>query len=325
MFAICIESSHARGLGHLYRALTLADGLRRRGRALHFLVNEHPMAIDLIRAHGYGVGVVDLGGDAHWEEAWLESLPAVNVWVNDRLDTDATHARRVRARGVRLATFDDRGTGAAFADLHIAALAFDDVGRLQGRRVLSGVDYLMLDPKLADRRRRRDTADAWLVTLGGSDTWGVTPRIMDALLSLGRHASIILGPSFDHMAQVDAVLARAPAGLFKVHRGGVPSLADAMARHDVAITGGGMTPFQANAMGLPCIVVANELFEIPVGRALERLGGSIFAGFHQDLDLTVLQRRLPIAELSEAGMGAIDLRGCDRVVDALIALTEEGV
>lgn len=324
MFAICIESSHARGLGHLYRSLTLADGLRRRGWPLRFLVNAHPMSIDLIRSQGYEASVIDLTSEPGWESAWLAAHPAVKVWVNDRLDTSAAHAQRVLSRGVRFATFDDRGSGAAFADLHVAALAFGDAGRLQGRRILSGVDYLMLDPALAGHRRQRNTADALLVTLGGSDTWGVTPRIMEALLSLGQRASIVLGPSFGHVAEVDAVLARAPVGMFTVHRGGVPSLADEMARHDLAITGGGMTPFQANAMGLPCIVVANETFEIPVGQALERLGGSVFAGFHQDLDLSVLHRPLQIAQMSAAGLSAVDLRGCDRVVEALVALNEGG-
>ncbi|WP_211091452.1 hypothetical protein [Pseudothauera rhizosphaerae] len=291
---------------------------------MHFLVNDDPVALNLIRGHGHRVDVVNLGSDNNWEASWLLAHPSVKVWVNDRLDTSEDHANRVKSCGVRLATFDDRGAGAAVADLHIAALVFDDTGSLLGRRILSGVDYLVLDPKLAGLRRVRETASAWLVTMGGSDTWGVTPRIMDALLSLGQGASVVLGPSFKHVADVEAVQARSPSDFFTVHHRGVPSLADEMARHDLAITGGGMTPFQANAMGLPCIVVANEHFEVPVGRALERLGGSVFAGFHQDLDLSVLHRRLQMAQMSQAGMRAVDLLGCDRVVKALRNLAEEG-
>lgn len=322
MFAICIECSHARGLGHLYRSLTLADELRRRGWPLHFLVNDDSTAIDLIRNQRYPVDAIDLNNDSNWEEVWLIAHPNVEVWVNDRLNTSKAHASRVKSRGVRLATFDDRGAGAEAADVHVAALAFDDAGSLPGRRVLSGVDYLMLDPELEALRRVRSTANAWLVTMGGSDTWGVTPRVMEKLLSLGQRASIVLGPSFNHMANVDAVLARSPLGFFTVHRGGVPSLAEEMRRHDLAITGGGMTPFQANAMGLPCIVVANEPFEVPVGRALERFGGSVFAGFHQDFDVSVFHRKLPMTQMSRAGIRAIDLRGRERVADELIALAE---
>lgn len=324
MFALCIESSHARGLGHLYRSLTLASALRARGKALRFLINDHPFSVDLIRRHGYGVDVVDLGSDNGWELDWLCVHPEVRTWINDRLDTTEAHARRLKAAGMRLITFDDRGRGAALVDLHIAALAFEDASVLQGRKVLHGVDYLMLDPALARLRRLRSSLKSVLVTMGGSDTWGVTPRVMEALLQRGYAATVVLGPAFAHSDAVDALLARLPDGAFTVHRGGVPSLAEEMARHDLAITGGGMTPFQANAVGLPCIVVANEVFEVPVGRMLERLGGSVFAGFHEDMDLSVLDRPLPMTVMSQAGMDAIDLRGCERVVAAVAMPSDEG-
>lgn len=323
MFVFCIESSHERGLGHLYRTLTLASALRAQGFPAHFLINDHATSVALIQAQGHPVEVVDLGSDGGWEGLWLRAHPAVRLWINDRLDTTAAHAAQVKAHGVKLATFDDRGGGAALSDLHIAALAFEDTGTLQGRRVLHGADYMLLDPDLARHRRLRTAGEPVLLTMGGSDTWGVTPRVMQALRDRGRGATVVLGPAFGHGAEVDAVLAGAPAGLFTVHRGGVPSLAAEMARHGLAITGGGMTPFQANAMGLPCIVIANEIFEIPVGRALARMGGSVFAGFHADMDLSVLDRPLPVASMSQAGMQAIDLHGCDRVTAALAALAEE--
>lgn len=313
MFVICIESSHARGLGHLYRSLTLAGSLRERGLPLYFLLNDHMSSVDLIRAAGYEADVIDLASDAGWEQDWLLAHPDVRVWVNDRLDTSEAHARRVRAMGVCMVTFDDRGAGAALADLHFAALAFEDTPYLRGKRVICGVDYLILDPQLENLRRLRTRQGSVLITMGGSDTWSVTPRIMQALLERGQRATVVLGPAFCHESAVDAVLARSPAGLFTVHRGGVPSLAAEMARHELAITGGGMTPCQANAIGLPCIVIANETFEMPVGRALERLGGSVFAGLHTEIDLSPLDRDLPLAAMSRAGIEAIDLQGCERV------------
>lgn len=321
MFAICIESSHARGLGHLYRSLTLADALRASGRPSHFLINEHSSSIELIRARGYEADIVDLGDGRGWDREWLHAHPQVRVWIDDRLDTDESHASRVKEAGVRLVTFDDRGTGARLADLHIAALACEGK-ELEGERVLCGVGYLLLDPALTGLRRVRSAPGSLLVTLGGSDTWGVTPRIMDALLQRGRGATVVLGPSFNHMAAVEAILARAPRDLFVVHQGGVPSLAAEMARHDLAITGGGMTPFQANAIGLPCVVIANEPFEVPVGRTLEHLGGSLFAGFHAEMDLSALDRELPLEAMSQAGMRAIDLRGCERVASELLLQAE---
>ena len=69
--------------------------------------------------------------------------------------------------------------------------------------------------------------------------------------------------------------------------------------YDLAITGGGITPFEANAAGLPCVVIANEDFEIPVGLGLEKLGGTVFAGHYSQIDAKLLSENLPIKKILE--------------------------
>jgi spore coat polysaccharide biosynthesis predicted glycosyltransferase SpsG len=306
-------------MGHLYRSLNLADGLRARGHQLQFLVNDHAASLDILKQRGYVPLVADLADLASgWETAVLHGR-RVHTWINDRLDTDRRHAERIKAQGLNLVTFDDRGSGAANADLHIAALAFEDAGALAGRRVLHGVDYLMLNPEIARHQRLRSAPGSILVTLGGSDTYGVTVRIVELMARKGLAATVVVGPGFVHDEALEAALKAAPSDAFVLRRG-VPSMAAEMARHELAITGGGMTPFEANAAGLPCIVVANEIFEIPVGRALERLGGSVFAGHHQALDLSVFDRELPLESMSRCGMERIGLGGTARVLNALEAL-----
>ena len=76
----------------------------------------------------------------------------------------------------------------------------------------------------------------------------------------------------------------------------------------------------ADASGLPCIVVANEIFEVPVALELARLGGSVFAGYHAEMDESVLTRDLPVEAMSRAGMEHICLEGAHRVVRELMSL-----
>ena len=175
------------------------------------------------------------------------------------------------------------------ADLNIAALAFDVHESLPGRRVLRGVDYLILNPDIARHRRVRQHAEKLLVMLGGSDTHGVTAKVVRSLRTVGRAATVIVGPGFRH----DADLAQAIGPGFEVKRG-VPSLIAEFERYDLAVTGAGITPFEANASGLPCIVVANEIFEVPVALGLVKLGGSVFAGYHAEMDESVLTHDLPV-------------------------------
>jgi spore coat polysaccharide biosynthesis predicted glycosyltransferase SpsG len=58
----------------------------------------------------------------------------------------------------------------------------------------------------------------------------------------------------------------------------VPSLAEEFYSHDLAITAGGLTPFEASANGLPCFIITAEPFEIKNALFLEKLGCSKYLG-----------------------------------------------
>jgi len=316
MFALCIESSHARGMGHFYRALNLAKGLAAAGISYKLYLNDHSASLQILRERGVPHQVVNLDDFSGNWEASLVRQDSITLWLNDRLDTDARHAQKIKAAGVPLVTFDDRGTGAALANLHIAALAFDADERLRGDIVLRGADYLILNPQISNFMRLRKQLSSILVTLGGSDTYGVTVKVVQMLKEMGMTATIVAGPAFMHLDKLDEVLIEG----FILKRG-VPSMIEEFHRHDLAITGGGITPFEANASGLPCVVIANELFEIPVGKELQRLGGSLFAGHHESLHSPLFAADLHLEQMSQAGMRNIGLQGTQRVVSALMEIS----
>lgn len=304
-----------RGMGHFYRALNLIGAMRAAGQSCKLYLNDYRPGRRLLDQAGIDYSTVDLVDvESDWEAEAI-ARDGIRVWINDRLDTDARHATNVTARGIPLVTFDDRGEGAAFAALHVAALAFDPSEQLLGRRVLRGIAYLILNPEIARHRRVRTRADRLIVTLGGSDTYGVTVKVINVLSAAGRTATVIIGPGFRHEQE----LAEVAGPTFEIRRG-VPSLIAEFERHDLAITGGGITPFEANASGLPCIVIANETFEVAIGKELERLGGSVFAGFHSSIERSALTREVPIANMSRAGMEQIDLCGAERIVRELTSL-----
>ena len=94
-----------------------------------------------------------------------------------------------------------------------------------------------------------------------------------------------------------------------------------MVNHDLAITGGGITAFEANASGLPAIVIANEIFEEQVGRHLDKLGGTKYAGHHTEfIDFSLDIPRLSIEEMSKLGIKNIELDGVKNVVGKILEL-----
>jgi len=299
-------------MGHLYRALNLAQALAARNISLLFVINDHKPAHGLIAEHGHRFELAPLEDTASgWEEG-IVARHGIRLWINDRLNTGRRHGECIKAMGLALVTFDDRGEGAAFADLNVAALVFDEAASLPGKRVLQGVDYLILNPEIAQYQRLRSRRDSLLVTLGGSDTYGVTVKVVRMLAGLGLGATVVVGPGFAHHNDLAEVMT--PTFILKQ---GVPSLIAEFFHHDLAITGGGITPFEANASGLPCIVIANEYFEVAVGKVLSRLGGAVFAGHHSELQSEVFSMPLPIEAMSRAGMNHVGLEGMHRVVEAI--------
>jgi spore coat polysaccharide biosynthesis predicted glycosyltransferase SpsG len=313
VLALCIEASHARGMGHLFRALALAEAVESQGGIVRFYLNAFAPAEALLHARGRRFETVPLLEDG-WEPDVIRR-DGIRTWVNDRLDTTAAHAASVSGAGARLATFDDRGAGAGQSDLNIVAIPATSNEPLAGKRVLRGIANLVLDPAIARLRRPRSRLESLVVSLGGSDTYGVTLDVVRALKARGMGATVILGPGFAHEAELVAI---ADTG-FTLKRN-VPSLAEEFSRHDLAITAGGVTPCEANAAGLPCIVIAAEAWEVRTGEMLEALGGSRFAGPRHQIDFCILDQLPDVAAMSGAALAHVPADGAARVAREILAL-----
>jgi spore coat polysaccharide biosynthesis predicted glycosyltransferase SpsG len=317
VLGFCIEASHARGLGHLYRTLVFIDYLAAQGEPYIVMVNGDPLAAKILAQSAVAYVTVNLSDfQSDWETALIKDF-GIRVWINDRLDTDSRHAAQVKKNGTLLVTFDDWGTGAALADLHFAPLVFSGQDKLRGKRVLTGPRYLALNREIDACKRRRDRLDSILVTLGGSDTYGVTVQVVNLLKTQHRGATVVVGPAFRHQAELE----QAMDANFRLKRG-VPSLVQEFVRHDLAITGGGVTPFEANASGLPCIIVASELREIEIGQYLATAGSSVFAGYYREIDESLFSMGpgLNLKEMSRKGMAAIGTDGALNIFREIQAL-----
>jgi spore coat polysaccharide biosynthesis predicted glycosyltransferase SpsG len=273
------------------------------------------VALGVLNSTGIRFETVDLMDyESGWETGLIKRYN-VDVWINDRLDTDYRHSKNVKRNNIRLITFDDNGSGTELSDLHVAALAFAKDGKSKAKKTLKGIEYLILNKDIDKFKRLRDKKSKIIVTLGGSDTYGVTVKVVNLLKEQGKTADIHVGPSFKHHEELKAIIDER----YRVI-GRVPSLIKTFYDYDLAVTGGGITPFEANASGLPCIIVANELFEIANGQFLSNIGSSIYAGFHENIDKTAFARPLEIETMSRSGMTRITLNGAENIYRQIEAL-----
>lgn len=313
MFAICIESSHSKGMGHLFRMLNFSEYLKNQHEEFIFLINDNQKAKEILESIHINFEIVDLDNFvSNWESIIIHKY-SIKYWLNDRLDTCEQHVHNIVKNSTKLITFDDLGGGAKHSHLNICGLFFNR-DAFEGKAILKGVKYLILNSEIDRFKRVRRELKDIIVTLGGSDTYGVTIKVIKLLKQNNISATIHLGPSFAHEKE----LAEELNENYPIMRQ-VSSLIAEFNRYDLAITGGGVTPFEANASGLPCLVIANEFFEIPNGQFLEKIGSSQFLGHHENINEIVFEnlQNLNLEYMSKKGMNSINTDAVKQIYEEI--------
>lgn len=324
MLAICIECSHKRGMGHLFRSINIIKYLQEKGIMFILLLNEDEGARKVLEQERISdYVVIDIfREESNWETEIINEYN-VSCWLNDRLDTPYWTAKHVVDNGIPLYTIDDKGPGANLATGNFASLALSEKESIPGRKIYKGLEYLVLNTEIQSRRRLRKEIKSVVVTLGGSDTYGVTLNVVKFLKKwlqenvLALKITIVLGPN----ARIYEDVKREIAGTTIELVAHVPSLIDFFYDYDFAITGGGITSIEACASGLPVLVIANEKHEIQVGMYLETLECGWFAGYYAEADYNVLNEvtsdRACIERTSRNCLDRIPLNGLQKIIEIM--------
>jgi spore coat polysaccharide biosynthesis predicted glycosyltransferase SpsG len=300
-------------MGHLFRMLNFAEYLKSKNENFIFLINDNEKTKNILHEKNMNFEVVNLS-DYHssWESIFIKKYN-INYWINDRLETHIEHAQNILKNSCQLITFDDLGSGAKLSDINICGLFFN-TEKIEANKVLKGVEYLILNNEINQFKKERNEIKNILVTLGGSDTYGVTIKVLKLLKKYNLKATIHIGPSFEHLDELKEELTE---NFELIHF--ILSLIEEFSKYDLAITGGGITPFEANASGLPCLIVANELFEIANGEFLDSINSSKFLGYYKNINEEVFKNifELNIKEMSKQGLLALNSKAVDKIYEEI--------
>ena len=309
MFAICIEASHSKGMGHLFRMLNFTTYLDKQNEKFVFFINDDSKTKQILKNYNINYEIVDLlENQSNWENDLINKYN-IKYWINDRLDTTKKHSLNIKENHVKLITFDDLGAGAKNSDINVCGLFFNN-SNLQGKKILKGENYLILNSEIDAYKKERTGIKNILVTLGGSDTYGVTVKILKILKKYNIKATIHTGPSFKHLDELNLEL----TSDYKMINF-IPSLIKEFSKYDLSITGGGVTPFEANASGLPCLIVANEIFEVANAEFLDGIETSKFIGYYDDLKEGIFDRldKIDINSMSKNGMKKLNTNAMSEI------------
>lgn len=249
--AFRVDGYRELGLGHIYRALTLA-----------YAMTEHDVVFVCDRRFREGIEklrsanmrIAEVEGDAGVIE-WLREN-AVDVLVNDTLDTDAGFVQEAKRLVDRVVTFEDLGEGSRFADAVVNAI-YEKAPAQDNAYV--GKSYVALRDEFqtAVPKPFSERVERVLVMFGGTDPLDLSSRLHKIARSYNADGikiwfDFILGPGYSGKG----VEACPECGICVVRD--AIRVTDYMAKADLAFSSQGRTTFELASMGVPTVVLAQN-------------------------------------------------------------------
>jgi spore coat polysaccharide biosynthesis protein SpsF len=308
------------GFGHVKRMIALARSLRdREGIGAMFAVNGSEEALTPIRQAGFEAKLIE-GPRADF--SFLAADPDLLL-----LDCrDGPSRQEIEALKVPLkAVIDDASERRLAADLAYyppvpQAAALDWSGSKCTARI--GWEWALLGvSQLPSRPRSHSPRPTLLVSMGGSDPFGLTLQCAKALKTLDPvfRARFVIGPGFKNKERLARSIVALRPNFETVE--GAHGLATEFAACDAALVAFGVTAYELAAFGVPAIYLGISEDHAMSASAFEAAGMGISLGVAKtagDADIAktvwaLLNNGARRREMRAAGLMTIDGQGAARI------------
>ena len=307
-------------MGHLFRSFLFVEYFEKNNIDYLILVNDDPASTAIYDEKKIRYEIVDYSDESDWEKDIINKY-SPDVWINDKFITDKKMAITLSESDVLFCLLDESGEYDYLADLHFAGMIYPSKRDVKGKKVFCGEKYMIINKEVDVHRRQRENISRIIVTLGGSDPFGVTVEVINELSKYDYDVDVVIGPNFKYIDELN----KANTKKFNIQTK-VPSLIAMMENYDLSIIGGGFTCVEAAAAGLPSIIIANAPHEVFTGRFMEQKGCSIFAGEHGAWDRNIISNleSLDIKTMSLKGLETFDTIALERIMDTIRMIRSEG-
>lgn len=322
--------NHKIGMGHVYRMSNLASLLKKRGYNILFLMPSWAEGIKKIREEGWKIKEISV--DLFEQEHVYKRLLGAQFFdciIADALNVSKNIMKLFGEKGKLLLSLDNIGVGRFFSDILINILYRTEPRLMKPKIEINSFDYLILNENFKKYNLKEKSINKEvkkiLITQGGSDTYGVVPKIMDELnkLPMELECDVLVGPAFKHHKELISSIRNSDLKINIVEN--IRKTWELFYNVDMAISGGGMTLFELLCVGVPCIVLTQEYKELETINYLNELKLIDLLGLHEKLHegdilnasiglINNCNRRL---EMSEKGKKVIDGGGCERTADLI--------
>ena len=315
------------GLGHIYRMLNLADQFKKKGHDVLFFMMAWKTGINKIKEAGWNV--IQIPTDSFETVKIYDALLKEQTFdciVTDALNVSENCMIFFKKRTNILLSLDNTGEGRFISDILLNILYKQDPKLNKPKIEINTFDYLILNEKFRKINKRKTNINKKvkniLITQGGADTYGITPRIIDLLKTMSgdEEYSVLNGASFKHHRNLELSIKKSKLNIVNINN--IKNPENLFYNIDIAISGAGMTLFELLCIGVPCITITQEYKELETINYLDKLGLLENVGLYKNIHNTKLSESLNYVinnhkkrvEMSKKGKDAIDGFGSERIV-----------
>lgn len=272
-----VDGNSKIGLGHVYRSLNLAKELVKSSQNILFLTNDS-LVKKLVTPY------FDCKLFSKLTDSKNSVITKDDLVIIDKLEESYRKLYKFRSQSNMMVGIDYIGANKQLFSKGINIL-YQNTG-IRGSKSYSGFQYAILNSHFFKTKpiRIRKKPKSLVIMQGGSDSYCFIPKIINSIFRLDDQLSItvIVGPAFDCEKKLQAVIKKNTNRLISIKRN-LKNMSQEIIKHDIAITGGGMTLLELCKLGIPSIVVCTEKFENETASVLQNAGFGVNLGYYKEV------------------------------------------
>lgn len=258
--AFRVDADSKMGLGHVYRAITLANRIF--GHEVVFLMTKSKkLGIKKVMENNYPI--TEFENSSELFRKLGETKP--DIVINDILDTSKDYILKLKKLGIFVVNFEDLGEGADFANIVINAL-YENSNPPENHYYGYRYECLRDEFHLCSKKKVGRPVKHVLVTFGGIDENNLTLRTLKAIEKIGirkMSVSVILGLGYHFTNNLrNHIQSMKEKGFRICVKEDVRSMAEYIHKSDLIVTSNGRTIYEVASIGTPCISISQNEREV---------------------------------------------------------------
>ena len=255
---IYAEGGFKLGLGNIYRSISLADALRKKGKKnIKFITSSTGYASDVIYRNGYSLLSLK-------RNKLLDKIIELNpdILITDFLGLSENFAKKIKEKTKsKLVIIGNISKANKYADIVINAIIgtnFKNKKHIEnGTLYLEGPKYLVLGNEFIEKNRsyvHRGKLEKVLLLFGGTDQANFTCKVLKDLLDYDKENKFVLviGAGFKYEKELDKLIKKYSDSDISLHKN-ASNVSELMLSSDFVITSAGTSLFEGFCLGIPTV------------------------------------------------------------------------